>query len=153
MSERIDLAAVNATIRATVPQNKALGLELTEASYTPAVAVMRLPWNDALIGNPETRVLHGGVITTLIDACCGAAVYCKLKSTIPIATLDLRVDFMKPATPERDVFARAECFHATHNVAFVRAVVFHGPGEAPIASAAGTFMVSTKSGAGTRSAP
>lgn len=139
-----DLEALNTAFRDFVPHNKAIGLTLVEASGDPAFAKMRLPYDARFVGNPETGVLHGGVITTLMDACCGASVFFKLRASVPIATLDLRIDYLKPGTPNRDIFARAECFKATHNVAFVRALAFHeDPGD-PIAAASGTFMLSTR---------
>ena len=105
---------------------------------------MRLPYRADLVGDPETGVLHGGVVTTLLDACCGASVFMKVKADIPIATLDLRIDYMAPATPSLDLFARAECYRITRNVAFVRATAFHDDESAPIAMSAGTFMVDTR---------
>ncbi|MBP6847442.1 MAG: PaaI family thioesterase, partial [Kofleriaceae bacterium] len=106
----------------------------------------RLPYAAKLIGNPETGVLHGGAITALLDACAGAAVFAALPQLQPIATLDLRIDYLRPAEPGRDVWAEATCHHTSKNVAFVRALAFHADGEAPIATAAGTFMIATKLG-------
>ena len=138
-----DLEALRAAFRDFVPHNKALGMELVEATYAPAVAVLRLPWAERLVGNPDTGALHGGVITTLLDATGGAAVFLKLQAPIPIATLDLRIDYLGPGEKGQPVHARAECFHRTHNVAFVRAVAYHQDPAAPIASASATFMIST----------
>ncbi|MEW5738673.1 MAG: PaaI family thioesterase [Myxococcota bacterium] len=140
----VDLESINAAFRDFVPHNRALGLEVTGASFEPATATLRLPYDARFAGNPDSGVLHGGVITTLLDACSGASVYFKLQAPTPIATLDLRIDYLKPATPGRDVFARAECFHVTRNVAFVRAVAYHDTPEAPIAVGNATFALSTK---------
>ena len=139
----LDLEALNAAFCQMVPHNLALGLELTSVTREPSVAVIRLPWHPRLVGNPETRAPHGGAITTLIDSCCGASVYLKLRAGIPIATLDLRIDSLKPALPDRDLFARAECYRATRNIAFVRAIAYQDEAD-PVASAAATFMLSTK---------
>ncbi|MEW6431345.1 MAG: PaaI family thioesterase [Myxococcota bacterium] len=144
MSQELDLESLNAAFRDFVPHNRALGLCVTQASTSPAVATLKLPYDARFVGNPETGVLHGGVITTLIDAACGAAVYFKLQTPVPIATLDLRIDYLLPATPGRDVFARAECFRTTHNVGFVRAVAFHDDPEKPIAVGNATFALSTR---------
>ena len=151
----LDIDALNEAFHDFVPFNKALGLTLTEAKHSPAVATMRLPYDARFVGNPETGVLHGGVITTLMDAACGASVFFALKASKPIATLDLRIDYLGPGTPGRDVFARAECFKTTHNVAFVRAMAFHDDLSDPIAAASGTFMISTQGGAvtGKKGAP
>jgi uncharacterized protein (TIGR00369 family) len=140
----VDLEHINAAFRDFVPHNRALGLSVSDASFEPATATLRLPFDARFVGNPESGVLHGGVITTLIDAACGASVYFKLQSPTPIATLDLRIDYLKPATPGRDVFARAECFHVTHNVGFTRAVAYHDNPKQPIAVGNATFALSTR---------
>ncbi|MBK7077826.1 MAG: PaaI family thioesterase [Myxococcales bacterium] len=127
-----------------VPHNHALGIVIE--AMGDATARFRLPYAAKLVGNPETGVLHGGAITALLDACAGAAVFAALPQLQPIATLDLRIDYLRPAEPGRDVWAEATCHHTSKNVAFVRALAFHADGEAPIATAAGTFMIATKLG-------
>ncbi len=139
----IDLEALDNAFNQFVPHNHALGLRVLAASTEPASVTIKLPYDERWVGHPETGVLHGGVVTTLLDATSGACVYMKLKKPIPIATLDLRIDYLKPSQPKKDLFARAECFKATHNVAFVRAIAFHDEKD-PIATATGTFMLSTK---------
>ena len=138
------MARINRSFAELVPHNRALGMVILElddqrASY-------RLPYDHRLIGNPETGVLHGGAITALMDACCGSAVFMALAQPMPIATLDLRIDYLAPATPEQDVIARAHCYRVTRNVAFVRAVAFHDDEAHPVAAAAGAFMLSTRIG-------
>jgi uncharacterized protein (TIGR00369 family) len=128
--------------RKMVPHNEALDLRAVDCG--PGMVVLSLPWAEHLVGNPETGVLHGGAITSLLDACCGASVFLKMQAPEPIATLDLRIDYIKPATPHREVLARAECFKLGKNVAFVRAVAYHDDPNDPIASAAATFMLTTK---------
>ena len=130
-----------------VPHNKALGLALLGVTLEPAAVVLRLPWDERLVGNPLTGVLHGGAITALIDAACGGAVYARLREPLPIATLDLRIDYLKPGVPREAVMARAECFRTTRNVAFVRAVAYQRDEADLVASAAGTFMLGTAGGA------
>jgi uncharacterized protein (TIGR00369 family) len=123
----------------SVPYNAALAIVAED--YGEGLAIMRLPYRPALIGNPETGVIHGGMITSLMDACSGMAVFMKLERVTRIATLDLRIDYLKPATPPRDVRARAECYKLTRQVAFVRALAYHDDLGDPIAAAAGTFMI------------
>jgi len=127
-----------------VPHNRALGLEMV--ALEDGEARMRLPYSLDLVGNPETGVLHGGPISSLMDACCGASVFMKLPSPVPIATLDLRIDYLRPATAQQDVLAHAFCFRLTRNVAFVRGVAYHAESgeEDPIAAAAGAFMLATQ---------
>ena len=127
-----------------VPHNRALGIEILELGE--ARARYRLPYDERLVGNPETGVLHGGAVTALLDACCGSAVFAALGQPQPIATLDLRIDYLGPAEPHRDVIALADCYKVTHNVAFVRAVAYQEREDQAIASAAGTFMIGTSAG-------
>jgi uncharacterized protein (TIGR00369 family) len=103
-----------------------------------------MPYDPRLIGDPETGVLHGGVITALLDGCSGAAVFASLPRMQPIATLDLRIDYLGPAEVGRDVRAFATCHHQTRNVAFVRAIAYHDDEARPIATSAGTFMIGTR---------
>lgn len=138
------LAQLNRHFHQVVPHNRALGLEMVVLE--DGEARMRLPYSPDLVGNPETGVLHGGPITSLMDACCGAAVFMKLPTPVPIATLDLRIDYLRPATATQDVLAHAVCFRLTRNVAFVRGFAYHAESgeEDPIASAAGAFMLATQ---------
>ena len=128
-----------------VPHNNALGI-VVEQIQKGGIAVFKLPYADNLVGNPETGILHGGAITSLLDATCGAAVFAALSELKPIATLDLRIDYLRPADAGKDVRARANCYKVTRNVAFVRAMAFHDDENDPIAAAAGTFMLGTKLG-------
>lgn len=139
---QFDLQTLRNAFCELVPHSKALGLELLHITLSPASACLRLPWHPRLIGNPETRVPHGGAVTTLIDSCCGVAVYVKLQKAVAAATLDLRIDSLKPAAPDRDLFAKAECYRTTRNIAFVRAIAYQDEAD-PVASAAATFMIST----------
>ena len=126
-----------------VPHNRALGIELVGFDRA-GTATMRLPYNDALVGNPDTGVLHGGAVSALLDACSGAAVFIRRWDPSPIATLDLRIDYLKPAKPGLDVIAKADCYKVTRNVAFVRAVAHHGDEADAVATAQGTFMLGTR---------
>ena len=138
------LAVMTQAFRDGVPHNAALGLEMVDVGPGEGYATMRLPYADALVGDPATGVLHGGAISSLIDATCGAAVFMKLTRPLAIATLDLRIDYLKPATPGLDVFARADTIKLTRNVGFVRALAYHDDPADPIAAATGTFMIGTK---------
>ena len=129
---------------ANVPHNKALGMEIVDVQ--PRLAVFRLPYDEKLVGNPDTGVIHGGAITALLDGASGAAVFATLTDFVPIATLDLRIDYLRPAEAGQDVHARATCYKLTNNVAFTRAVAYHEDPEDPIAHSVGTFMLSTKIG-------
>lgn len=106
---------------------------------------VKMPYADILVGDPDTGVPHGGVITTMLDTASGMAVKAKTErvENLAIATLDLRIDYMQPAEPEVDLFAQAECYKVTRNVAFVRGIAWQKSIDDPIATSVGTFMIGT----------
>lgn len=122
-----------------VPFATALGLELVDAEGMKARA--RAVWREDLVGDPDTGVIHGGVITTLLDNLCGFAVLLALREFRSAATLDLRIDYMRPAERGRDVMAQAECYHVTRHIAFVRATAFHEGDPRIIANASASFAL------------
>lgn len=122
----------------SVPHARALNLEMVEAG--DGIGVLKIPYADALIGNPVTRVIHGGVITSLIDSACGMAIFTALPRMEPIATLDLRIDYMKPAVPGQDLYARSECYKLTRRIAFCRATAYQDDIDDPVATSVAAFM-------------
>ena len=127
-----------------VPFNVTLGFEVHDYAEDFSGLTLRLPYKPELVGNPTTGVLHGGTITATMDAACGLSVFLRKWEPTPIATLDLRIDYMRAAEPDRDVFVKAECYHLGRSVAFVRAVAYHDDDSEPIAFGAGAFMRNTK---------
>ncbi|MBI3143993.1 MAG: PaaI family thioesterase [Pseudogulbenkiania sp.] len=102
--------------------------------------VLKVDWRDDLVGNPATGVLHGGVITSLVDTTSAVAVTAQLERFETIATLDLRIDYLKSATPGKAIYCRAECYRLASQVAFTRAVCYHDDPDEPIAHGVATFM-------------
>jgi len=122
-----------------LPFSREIGMRLHRAE--DGVAVVSVPYDARLVGDPETGVLHGGVITALLDTACGWAVMAaaaKLEST---ATLDLRIDYMRPATAGEAVFSRAECYRLTRSIGFARAVAYNSDPADPVATAQGAFIL------------
>lgn len=101
------------------------------------------PYDEKLVGDPETGVIHGGVITTLLDNLCGMACAVAMEEFRFLATLDLRIDYMRPAEKHRDVIGEAECYHLTKSVAFTRAWAYHETRDKVIATAQGAFAITT----------
>ncbi len=122
-----------------VGHGKALGLEYRDAG--PGWMELSLPWREELVGIPETGVLASGAIVSLIDTAGGASVWMELGQFVPIVTLDLRIDYMRPAVKGETVIARCECVKLTRQIAFIRGVAHGGDPERPIAHSAGTFML------------
>lgn len=122
-----------------IPHAKALAMEFTRVD--DGVAEMRMPYDPRFIGDPQTRVIHGGAVYALLDTTCGAAVIAHPDNPGATATIGLRIDYMRPATPGQTLRTRAECYHITRSVAFVRATASDDDTENPVAVATGTFTV------------
>lgn len=135
----IDKDAFLKVFHQAIPHVAELGIELIEAEG--GEALVRLPYQERLVGNPETGVLHGGVVTTLIDTVCGIAAITAQDPPLPVATIDLRIDYTRPAEPGRAVLARGRCYKLTHHVAFLDALAYEEDPDDPVASAAGTFII------------
>jgi uncharacterized protein (TIGR00369 family) len=126
-----------------IPFSRALNMKLDEIGN--GVAMISMPYDERLIGDAHRGVIHGGAISALMDTCGGAAVVCHPDSPGGTATIDLRIDYMRAATPHSRIIARAECYHITRSVAFVSAVALNEGEEAPIATAKGAFTVDPSS--------
>ena len=140
MTESIaTLQAISLEMLRTCPQTVSLGVEIV--SLEPSVVILKVGYRPDLIGNPDTGVIAGGVVTTLLDHAGGQAVMAALGEPAPIATLDLRIDYMRAAEPGLDIFARAHCYRLTRSIAFVRATAYDRDPEDPVATAQAAFML------------
>jgi uncharacterized protein (TIGR00369 family) len=115
------------------------GLQLDRAA--PAEAWSSLPYRPVFVGDSETGVLHGGVVTAMLDESCGMAVQLALDGGRAIATLDLRIDYQKPATPGLAIKAHSICTRVTRSIAFVRATAYQESEDDPVATATACFMI------------
>ncbi len=143
---------LGARMATNTPQAAALNFRLV--SVDSSGAAMAVPWREDLVGDPDTGVMAGGVITTLLDHVCGLSVSCAVIAAdggfmeFGMATLDLRIDYMRPAEPRREVIALARCYKLTRSIAFVRATAFEDDETNPIATVQAAFAFT-----GARAAP
>jgi uncharacterized protein (TIGR00369 family) len=138
------LEDINEKYIGRAPHMRDIGARVT--AIDRARGSMMLPARPDWLGDPVRGLLHPGALTVLADSACGLAVGAALEQRAPYATLDLRMDYLRPASPARDIHCDAECFRLTRNVAFTRATVWQDAREQPIAAAQATFMLSTAPG-------
>lgn len=122
-----------------IPHAHACNMKLEELG--DGHAVISMPYDLRLVGDPHTGVIHGGAVSALMDTCSGAAVMCHPSGPARTATIDLRIDYMRAATPGQRLIARAHCYHVTRTVAFVRATTHDEEEGTPVATATGAFTV------------
>jgi uncharacterized protein (TIGR00369 family) len=120
-----------------IPHGIDLGLCVEKAKH--AEVVLRIPYQDLLLGDVDRGLIHGGVMTSVIDSASGLAVFCALPEMEAIATLDLRIDNMRPAVKDKDVYAWAKCYRLTSQIAFVRAVAYQER-DVPLVTSSSAFM-------------
>jgi len=122
-----------------IGHGRAIGLEYRDSGEN--WAELALPWREELVGVPETGVLASGAIVSLIDTASGTSVWVTLDRFTPIVTVDLRIDYLRPAAKGETIVARCECVKLTRRIAFVRGVAHGGDEARPIALSAATFMI------------
>ena len=128
----------------TVGHGRALGLDYHSSGED--WVELALPWRPELVSVPETGIMATGAIVSLIDTCSGTAVWTKMGGYTPIVTVDLRLDYLRPAAKGETVIARCECYKLTRKVAFVRGVAHGGDDRRPVAHSVATFMITDPAG-------
>ncbi len=131
-SSRIAEQFINA-----IPHSRALGMRIVHVGE--GRAEIEMDYDPRFVGDPGSGVIHGGAVSALMDTCCGAAALSHPENKGTTATIDLRIDYMRPARPGQRIRAQAECYHVTRSVAFVRARAIDDAEDPPVAAATGTF--------------
>ena len=101
---------------------------------------LSLPYAEHLVGMAESGILASGPIISLMDMATSLAIWVRLGTFRHQATLDLRVDYLRPARPGNTIIGRGICYGVTRSVGFVRGFAHDGDAASPVASVTGTFM-------------
>ena len=121
-----------------------LGLQFHAAG--PDWVELALPWRDDLVGEPETGILASGPIVSMMDMATAMGVWTLRGRFQSMVTVDLRVDYMRPARRGATVIGHGECYTTTRSMAFVRGFAHDGDPADPLAHVAGEFMFVDKPG-------
>lgn len=90
-----DYAAFKDLIENQIPFNRHVGIKLL--ALEKGLCRLGIPFSEALVGDTRRGAIHGGVISTIIDTCGGFAVWAASGIDDRISTIDMRVDYLKPA--------------------------------------------------------
>jgi uncharacterized protein (TIGR00369 family) len=132
---------VRAVIDESTPHNQSLGLRFGSVERSELAVTVLLPYSGRLVGDPDSGSIHPGALTALIDVACGGAVCVRMGRLQRIATLDLRIDCVRPPAKGRTIVAQAACLKVNAGVAYVRAIAHDGDAADIVALAQGTFVL------------
>jgi len=135
----MDFKAFTELIEQGVPFHRLLGLRVKAISA--GRITLFIPYREALLGDARGPSLHGGVLSTLADLAAGFAVWTCCRLTDRIATIDLRVDFLRPAPP-RGLLAEASVDLLGSRVGNARVALWpEGGPETPVAEGRGVYNI------------
>ena len=133
-----------------LPFNRVLGITVT--TVEPDGGAMAFAMREELIGNVFHRTLHGGVISSVLDAVGGLTASASLVARAAglsgeevnamfarVGTIDLRVDYLRPGRGER-FSASGRIMRSGRKVAVVR-MEMHNEDDLLVAVGTGTYMV------------
>ena len=144
--ERASWAGAHASQMVThAPYAAALGMKFVSSSEEGRGSIL-LPWRADICGIDGSDILAPGAVTALIDHTCGLAIMAGFGIVSNPATLDLRIDHMRPAKARMDVTCAAHCYKATRTIAFLRAEAWDASQEDPIATAQAAFILNRREG-------
>ncbi len=119
-----------------------LNIQLIEVTRT--TSTLSVDYREDLIGDSHKAIIHGGVITSLLDHASGVAAFAAMGAEMSVATLDLRIDYMRSANPGSKLIGKACCYKTSTHIAFVRSEAHDDQsekGKEPVAIAQSAFMV------------
>lgn len=124
-----------------VPHSRDLGMAIVPTEG-PQARMRLLPQPHLLDDNGVS--VASSVLYSLADSAAGLAVFAATRTLTPIATLDLRMNYLRPAPADHALVVDAKCEAVTDDVAFVRCLVHSEGSPEPVAAGDATFMRGTR---------
>jgi uncharacterized protein (TIGR00369 family) len=122
-----------------IPFHKMLGIKLI--TMGSGKASFLIPFREELVGDPRTQRIHGGVISTAMDAAGGAAGITTLHSEKDqISTIDIRIDYLYPGKPE-DIVVEGEIVKDGSSVIFTKMKAHHQEQQELIAEGRAIYRI------------
>lgn len=107
----------------------------------PELVRLFIPFKPELIGHAKRAMIHGGVISSLVDICAGFAVWTRCKPEDHVSTITMSVDYLRPA-PAGDVYAEARVRLVGNRVGNARVEVWIGDNRAEtVAEGRGVYNI------------
>jgi len=144
------VSAINEMFSEKIPFNKLLGIKVESISCEHVKALFRM--RDELMGHYKRGMLHGGVISSVIDVTGGLSAFMGVQKRMTgetlesrlerfgrVNTIDLRVDFLRPGIGKWFV-ATAYTLRTGNKVAVTR-IELHNDQNDLIAVGTGSYIV------------
>lgn len=122
-----------------IPFNKLLGMRVDHLGQ--GTCRIRIPPTPRHTGNFVLPALHGGVLSALADAAGGLAVFTRLADDLSCATLDLRIDYLRPGRVDQELVAHAEVVRLGNRVGVVNVDLHQPSASGPIAQVRAAYNV------------
>lgn len=120
-----------------IPHCKQLNMQVE--SVTATHLVLSIEGEERFVGNTQEGLIHGGVLSVLMDSACGSAAVIALPQPEICPTVDLRMDHYRAAELGKKIYCRAEVTHLTRQIVFTEGLIWQDE-DKPIAKGTGTFM-------------
>tara|TARA_R110002072_G_scaffold299006_1_gene473800 strand:- start:5312 stop:5989 length:678 start_codon:yes stop_codon:yes gene_type:complete len=125
-----------------LPHGRDLGMKVVRVEDNQAsIRLSPQPW--MFEGDDDREEVCTSILYSLADSACGLAVFAEAQELTPIATLDLRMDYLRPADGDRALLAVATCLHLTEEIAFIHCDILSHGGSQPLATGSATFVRNT----------
>lgn len=129
-----------------IPFNRLLGMVVHE--LRPGHCELRVAARPELVGDPFRPALHGGVVSALADTAGGLAVFSQVGPEDRVSTLDMRVDYLRPARVDQTLRALATVMRMGNRVGVVDILLVQDDETAPVARSTAVYNVVRRSDVG-----